>query len=281
MFKKLLATIEISRPHNMTAAAACVFAGYYLAGGGYWRGALGPATAAGLVAGCGNLINDYYDTDIDMINKPGRPLPSKRLGASYVLKLYILCTALITLIGFLLLDLKLWVFAVAWEMGLFIYAHSAKRLPLAGNLIVATVASSAFFLGAFAAGNVAAAWFPFSFAFLFIMGREQVKGAEDLEGDEVSGARTLAVIFGREKSSLLAAVFLLCCSVIAPLPAVAGFYGSVYFFMMELAVVPGLIVTSYMILNYQDKRMLNIASWILKGEMFLGIIAMGFSGNSL
>jgi hypothetical protein len=39
-----------------------------------------------LTAGAGNIINDIIDIDIDLINKPQRPLPSKNMtvGSAYI-----------------------------------------------------------------------------------------------------------------------------------------------------------------------------------------------------
>ena len=80
----LVATVEILRPHNMLAAAACVISGYVLAGGTATGDIAAPALFTALVTGLGNLINDFYDRDIDRINNPSRPLPSGRLSPRYV-----------------------------------------------------------------------------------------------------------------------------------------------------------------------------------------------------
>ncbi|MDD4447831.1 MAG: UbiA family prenyltransferase, partial [Methanothrix sp.] len=65
---------EILRPFNCMMAAAAAIIGLAIARG------LDPLAAAlifltvFLITGAGNAINDYYDRDIDAINRPGRPI---------------------------------------------------------------------------------------------------------------------------------------------------------------------------------------------------------------
>lgn len=277
MIAKLWASIEIARPHNMTAAMACIAAGFYIAGGDPLSLIFLPMLVTGLVAGCGNMINDYFDADIDAINKPRRPIPSGRLARRHVIRLYAASTLLVTAGSLFVLDAAMIPFLLAWEALLFLYGWKLKRLPVAGNLLVASVAASAFIAGAVMAGEPDRALFPFLFAFLFIMGRELVKEAEDLEGDRSAGARTVAVVLGSESTLRAASLFFLACVIAAPVPALLSLYGRSYGFLMELAVVPGLLAATWSVQRSPDKRLLNRVSWVLKGEMFLGILAMSFA----
>jgi UbiA prenyltransferase family protein len=73
--------IELVRPANVTTAFADVLAGYALAGLRNPRALpwLLAATAA-LYAG-GIALNDYFDRDLDRVERPERPIPSGRVGA--------------------------------------------------------------------------------------------------------------------------------------------------------------------------------------------------------
>jgi geranylgeranylglycerol-phosphate geranylgeranyltransferase len=272
------ATIEVVRPHNMIAAAVCVGAGYYIAGGREMSVVILPVVLTALVVGFGNLINDYYDADIDRVNKPRRPIPSGRLSPGYVLRLYWPGSVLLAVAAFLLVPKVLALIILLWQVLLFLYARKLKRLPMLGHLLVGLVSASAFLYGALAAGDIASVGFPVLFAFLFSMGRELVKGAEDVEGDRIAGARTLSVRLGPERTGELAACFMLVCVVTAPLPVLLGYYGLWYAMVMELVVVPGLLVAVYEVLHHPGRAILNRASWILKIEIFFGITAMAL-GN--
>jgi geranylgeranylglycerol-phosphate geranylgeranyltransferase len=164
---------------------------------------------------------------------------------------------------------------ILWEAVLLVYAMRAKRLPLVGNLLVSAVASSAFLVGALASENPRAVTFPIIFAFLFFMGRELVKGAEDIQGDRTAGARTMAVRIGVEKTVFFASCLFLICVVLAPLPVLLERYGRFYALVMELIVVPGLVMAVYLVLNRPRRVILNRVNWLLKIEMFFGIVAMG------
>ena len=61
MLKRLLVSIEISRPHNMLAAAFAVSVGYFVSGGRNAGEVLPAAVFAAFVTGAGNVINDYFD----------------------------------------------------------------------------------------------------------------------------------------------------------------------------------------------------------------------------
>jgi hypothetical protein len=69
---------------------------------------------------------------------------------------------------------------------------------------------------------------------------------------------------------------LLVCALAAPVPTLAGYFGRAYGVLAELLVVPGVLAAACVVLRSPGKKAFNRASWILKIEMFLGIIVMGF-----
>jgi 4-hydroxybenzoate polyprenyltransferase len=74
--------LELLRPANVATALADVLAGYAVAGLGNHRalGWLLLATAC-LYAG-GVVLNDVFDRDIDRIERPERPIPSRRVSVA-------------------------------------------------------------------------------------------------------------------------------------------------------------------------------------------------------
>jgi geranylgeranylglycerol-phosphate geranylgeranyltransferase len=274
MRSRLAATIQIARPHNMLAAAGCVAAGYALSGGTDAVEVLLPCAFTAVVTGFGNLINDYHDRDIDRINKPERPLPSGRLTPPYVMTLYVAGTVATTLAMAFLLPARLLALILGWEALLYYYARWGKRVTFLGNLTVAGIAGSAFLGGGLVSGNVLGAAFPGILAFLLVMGRELIKGAEDVIGDRPAGALTVAVRYGPERAGRLAALVLCLCVILSPIPAVTGYYGRVYGLVMELLFVPGLLAASWLALSSWERQTLHRASRILKVQMFFGIAAM-------
>lgn len=276
VIKKILPTIEISRPHNMVAAGACVLSAYHLSGGRGLGPVFWPVLFTALVTGLGNLVNDFFDSGIDRVNKPRRPIPSGRLSAPDALRVYLWGTVLVTAGMAALLPGRIFALALVWEALLFVYAARVKRMALAGNIVIAAVCASAFMVGALVTGEYGALAFPAAFAFVLVMGRELIKGAEDVEGDRLAGARTLAVRYGAARSAKWGAMLLFVCAAAAPLPALAGYFGRTYGLLAAFLVTPGVLAAAVLVLESPGRRAFNRASWVLKVEMFVGIVVMGF-----
>jgi geranylgeranylglycerol-phosphate geranylgeranyltransferase len=270
----LLATIEILRPHNMMAAGGAVVAGYLLSGGDRWGEVVLPFVFTALVTGFGNLINDYHDRNIDRINKPRRAIPSQRLTPRYVLNVYWVGSIVTTLLMLRFLPIGTFALILSWEILLHYYARAAKRIALLGNLVIASIAASAFWGGAIPTGNFGATGFAALLAFLLVMGRELVKGAEDVQGDRREGASTIAVRYGVDRAAYLGVLSLFLCVVMSPVPGLIQHYGRTYALVMELLFVPGLVAAAYIVLRSRERLALHRASSILKIQMFFGIVAM-------
>ncbi|OYV09372.1 MAG: 4-hydroxybenzoate octaprenyltransferase [Methanosaeta sp. NSP1] len=192
---------EILRPFNCLMASAAAIIGLALAGGMQpWDTGL-IFLAVFLITGAGNAINDYYDREIDAINRPGRPLPSGRISPAaawrYSMALFLADSAL-----------------------LFFYARNLKAMPLSGNICVAFLTGSTFLFGGAAVGmqGLMTNQVPFFLSFLVSMSREIAKDIEDMAGDLVGGARTLPILAGERLSRALAAGFALAAVALSFLP---------------------------------------------------------------
>jgi geranylgeranylglycerol-phosphate geranylgeranyltransferase len=227
-----MAWLEILRPFNCVMAGLAAIIGLLLAGESDFEAASLIFLAVFLVTGAGNAVNDYYDRKIDAINRPERPIPSKRISATaafnYSLALFAAGCLLAGLVSQLCLAL-----AALNSVLLFIYARSLKTTPLAGNICVAFLTGSAFLFGGAAAGltGLQANLVPFFLSFLATMSREIMKDVEDMEGDRLGSARTLPILVGEKPSAALAATFALAAvvqSYFAP-------FGTAYLVIVALA----------------------------------------------
>src|SRR5262245_1069522 len=199
--------VEITRPHNLAVAALTILVGWAVATGGPPHAALLLAIAAGtLVTAAGNVINDYFDAEIDRINKPRRPIPSGRISRRDSRRYYWLLTIVALGLG-AAGGTGVLACTLAWTLCLYAYSAWLKTRLLLGNLMVSVVSSSGFGLGAWLAGDWTASLVPAALAFLFVMGREIVKDVEDLRGDRAGGASTLALTLGARRAVGVALVF--------------------------------------------------------------------------
>ncbi len=178
---------------------------------------MGAATVITTLAGY--VLNDWFDRDIDMINKPGRVFWGKYLSSGTALLFYaILVTSVHVMAVFIDQALNqashwpLWLFPGVSFL-LFIYAWKLKCTPVAGNLLVSFLCAlvpvivmlpeeRARLITGFNAPELmesaeSLVWIYSFFAFLFNYLREQVKDLEDFSGDAACGCNTLAVIKGR------------------------------------------------------------------------------------
>ena len=172
-----------------------------------------------LITAAGNVINDYFDADIDRINRPDRPIPSGTVslmaarGFAVILFLTGIAVALFTPPLCLAL-------AAANAVILVLYAARLKSLPLAGNVTVAYLAASIFlFGGAFAGPDALVRMIPLAvITFLATMAREILKDAEDVEGDAAGGADTLPIRLGIRSTTRIALGFALAAAIMGVIP---------------------------------------------------------------
>ncbi len=268
---ELRAFVEITRPHN------CVLAGVV--------GVLGSVVAVGhlpdafrtllvflvVTLGCagGNTINDYFDYEIDRINRPERPLPrgamSRRTALYYALFLFAVGLFLAALINVYALIL-----AVVAYVTMFLYAWKLKPMPFLGNLAVAGLTGATPLYGAVAVGRIGLAGTLAVCAFLVNVAREVVKDIEDFDGDMAKGAKTLPIIWGKRKAAYVGAIFAVLTVAASFLPVKAG-VGLGYYAMFPVDLI--ILYAAYLILHSQDRETAHRSQKLLKISIFLAVMA--------
>lgn len=226
------AWLEILRPFNCLMAAAASIIGLLIAGGRDLETGALIFLAVFLVTGAGNAVNDYYDREIDRVNRPGRPIPSGRISPRGAMAwssvLFLSGCVLAALVNQICLAI-----GILNSLLLFFYARNLKATPLAGNVCVAYLTGSTFIFGgaAFGLEGIYSNFVPFSLSLLATMSREIAKDIEDLEGDRQGGARTLPILAGERVSSVLAAIF----SLIAVALSFLAPFGTAYLAIVAVA----------------------------------------------
>lgn len=270
----MLNYILITRPLNLLITLFSVMTGYWLADGSDKTTMLLTAVSASLIAAGGNVINDIYDIETDKINRPERALPSGKISLNAAFNYYLLLTSCGIVISVIISYLA---FAVAFTVfaGLWFYATTLKRLPLAGNIAIAIFTGMVFPYGALAAGELSAGYFPFLFAFLTTLIREVLKDLEDTGGDRQTGARTFPVLYGEQKGKLFVRVTAVILFFATLLPFILEVY-KIEFFIITMIVVNPLAALAERSswLNAQGKEGYRRASIYMKGAMITGLIAI-------
>ncbi|MEL7433093.1 MAG: chlorophyll synthase ChlG [Chloroflexota bacterium] len=212
-------SIKLMKPLTWFAPTWAFFCGAIASGaiiwnvtsGAFWwdmfRMALGMVMAGPILCGVSQVVNDYFDREIDAINEPDRLIPSGKISTQQI----IVTVVTLMTVGFAIgLFLGHGVRALVLA-GLFAgIAYSAppiraKRNGWYGNTLVAISYEGMAWL----AGHLAfAALTPQSFiiAALYSLGTHGIMSINDykgVEGDRASGIRTIPVQLGREKAAWL------------------------------------------------------------------------------
>ncbi len=228
------------------------------------------ALVPSLIGAGGNIVNDYFDRFIDAVNKPWRPIPSGRIRAETALKVSL---ALMVAGVFLSIALNLYcvLTAILASVLLFEYSRWLKKTGLPGNLVIAFLSFLSIFFGGLASPNPMASLLPGLYAFLIILGRELLKGIEDLEGDRRYGVRTLAVIAGPRAALLAGTLLLVLVIAISPLPYMLYNY-NIYYLVTAVLGVDAPIIASIILVasNYANAWK---ATRILKIPLLMGLLA--------
>lgn len=232
---KANAILRLMRIENCAMAAVAVMIGFIVAGGTYSRleGLVLAAVSAFLITGAGNMINDYFDLDIDRTNAPHRPIPAGEIGAKPALSLSVGIFWIGTLLA-LFINIACLLLAALNSLILYAYAKYLKGTILFGNLGVSYLTGSTFVYGGLVVGNPMVTFIMFLLAFLANMGREIIGDIEDIEGDRKAGIKTLAIKLGAGRSWVLGSVFIIGAVLLSPLPFVYRMLG-VYYLPMVIA----------------------------------------------
>lgn len=152
-----------------------------------------------------NTINDIMDRDIDLYEKPNRPIPRKGITIKEANVLF----ALETIFGLVLaLYLNIYSFLLASSVAILsiIYSWKLKNILLVKNLITSFGISSALLVGVFATNQeiVSTEIFIF-FILIFVVGVtfEIHKDIADVEWDGNNNKKTIPVVYGTRVTALV------------------------------------------------------------------------------
>jgi geranylgeranylglycerol-phosphate geranylgeranyltransferase len=211
---------------------------------------LGTITASS----AGMVINDYFDYDIDIINRPDRVLPRGALSKRHALLFAILLFSTSSLFIGLTNPLCISIGYPALIL-IAVYSWKLKRLPFIGNFVVALLTSLTLIYGGAAAGNIVLVTMLAVCAFFANLSREIVKDIEDIKGDQRLNSKTFPIIYGISKSFLIAFVFLIIGVITTFFPYFSGLFGWIYL----LLIIPVDMIMLYIGFLLAMKRMDKIS----------------------
>lgn len=250
-----------------------------------------------LVAAAGNIINDYYDFELDKQYKPTRPLSSGAMSLDNAMYLHAAFAFAGIGLGFYLgykaNNYKIGYLYVVCALLLYLYSSYLKKVPLLGNIVVSALAAFIFLLlMVFEAAFLNTIYFEGNqfvmdmllwqvmfyggFAFLTNLTREVVKDLEDMEGDDAFNINTFPVQFGEKPAKVVAGLLLVItlCFV--------GFFIKLFVQgghtkeVVYLSVLTGLPLLALLVLLVKAKESKNYSfiSSLLKVVMLWGVLSI-------
>lgn len=248
-----------------------------------------------LICAGGYIINDYYDVNIDRINKPVKQIISKSITQQQAFNAYLILSFTGLAIGtYLSIKIDFWklvtVFVIAIVL-LYFYSASFKRTPLLGNIIVAFLAGLSIILILLFEPNLYELARPGDyyiagictryilgisiFAYTLTMVREIVKDMEDVEGDKQFNARTMPIAWGLTTAKIISNFFL-----IITIAALGYLYLNVLdreeniylYFLLTITIF--LLFIGLRIMTAKTKKEFGLVSKLIKISMVAGICIM-------
>jgi len=211
---KVLVYLELVRPFTLIAPAVGVLSGATIAIGAIPDPrCLIAALSSAILNAASNVNNQYFDLEIDRINKPFRPLPSKRISrigaVIFAAALYLGAVVLSRLVNIQFFAIVLITAAIT-----FLYSapvSGIRKAPFISNIFIAIPRGMLLIVAGWSVYRPVSTvepWFIGGIFALYLMGAATTKDFSDMEGDKRYGIRTLPVVYGPEKAAKIIAPFL-------------------------------------------------------------------------
>lgn len=166
--------------------------------------------ASALSIASGYIINNFYDSRKDLINRPNKSMLDRLVSQKTKLYVYFSLNFAVALIS-VFLSWRVLLFFSAYIFLIWFYSHKLKKYPIIGNVTAALLAVLPFFailiylfkkegFSNFELLHVEIIFAHAAFLFLLILIREMIKDLENIKGDLANGYNTIPIIYGEPAS---------------------------------------------------------------------------------
>eukprot|EP01137_Pigoraptor_chileana_P030095 Opistho-2@16203 len=156
--------------------------------------------ATSLTIASGYIINNFYDSKKDLINRPIKSKLDRLVSQKTKLQVYFTVNFIVFLIAFFV-SIRAVMFFSAYIFLIWFYSHKLKKILVIGNLTASFLAVLPFFAILLYYKNLYPQIFAHAtFLFLLILIREMIKDLENIRGDVANDYQTIPVIYGERFS---------------------------------------------------------------------------------
>lgn len=178
---------------------------------------LGMLLTGPLASGTCQMLNDYFDRDLDEINEPNRPIPGGAMSLKNATILIAIWSVLSVITGYLIHPL-IGLYVIIGIINAHLYSANPIKLKKrlwAGNIIVAIsyliipwIAGEIAYNPTFTLASLQPSLIVAGLFTLSSTGTMTINDFKSIEGDRQNGIRTLPVVFGETNAAILAAMLI-------------------------------------------------------------------------
>lgn len=226
--------------------------------------------ASASVIASGYIINNFYDSEKDLINRPKKTMLDRVVSQRTKLSVYfILNFASIFFASYV--SFRAVVFFSIYIFVIWLYSHRLKRILFLGNLVASILTITPFFIVFVYYKNFETVIFIHAmFLYLMIVMRELVKDLENMQGDLVQDYHTIPLVYGESWSKFCLAV----CAFFALFPIfllISRFeigYMDYYFYSSFVLLVIFMLMLYFSRAKWQYLLLHNILKLIIVSGVF-------------
>ena len=252
-----------------------------------------------LIAAAGYIINDYFDVNIDQVNKPQKVVVGSHISRRWVIFSHLFFSIVAVYIAALVCPFKqYWHIHLSNLMAillLWFYSTNFKKDLLIGNIVISLLTAwsiAVVYFSKFSIQEIVhplindTANFRFAklmmlysiFAFILTLVREALKDMEDIEGDQKFGCKTLPIVWGLMPTKIYISVWLVvviaCLAIIQLYVIPFGWWYSILY-CISFIIAPLTIVLFKLKNSFTSSDFRKLSAYV-KFAMLAGILSMLF-----
>lgn len=227
--------------------------------------------SASAIAG-GYIINNFYDREKDLINRPHKTMLDRLVSQRTKLTAYFVLNFL-SVVFASYVSFRAVLFFSIYIFGIWFYSHKLKKYPFIGNITAAILAVIPFFAVFIYYKNFELVIFVHAtFLFLVISMRELVKDLENIKGDFAQNYRTIPVVYGERTSKRV--LSLLAALTLVPVYFLLTKFDIGYMYLYFYASIPGLVL--FLIFLWVSAKKLHyiLLHTILRLVILIGVVSI-------
>ncbi|MBB1148634.1 geranylgeranylglycerol-phosphate geranylgeranyltransferase [Myroides sp. NP-2] len=228
--------------------------------------------SSALAIASGYIINNFYDAEKDLINRPTKSMLDRLVSQTTKLRVYFLLNFLSVCIV-LPVSLHGAIFFSVYIFLLWFYSHKLKKYPIIGNLLASLLAILPFFaiLMYFQSFHVSIFIHAF-FLYLIMLIREIMKDLENIRGDFANNYQTIPVRFGeRVAKEIISGVFVLALIPVYLMTVRYDVGYMIYYFYFSIVLLLFFLIKLWRSETTQEYHRLH---FLLKLLLLLGVLSI-------